>query len=136
MLRAKRRSSADWDWSGARAPGAVILVVTGLDDEALLDAIRACGVTGIHSKNTETEVLMDAIRAQVPGLRAVEARRLPPRQQQVLQLLAEGLTNKEIGRRLGIAPATVKIHVARLTGWLGAVNRTDAVVRAKAARLI
>ncbi len=120
----------------ARAPDAVILVVTGLQDDALLDEIRACGVAGVHSKNAEPRLLMEAIRDQVPGLRALEMRRLPPRQGQVLELLAEGLTNKEVARRLGISPATVKIHVARLTNWLGAVNRTDAVARAKKARLI
>ncbi|PZQ56804.1 MAG: hypothetical protein DI570_20660 [Phenylobacterium zucineum] len=79
---------------------------------------------------------MEAIRSHLPGLQALEARRLPQRQQQVLALLAEGLTNKEIALRLGISPATVKIHVARLTSWLGAVNRTDAVARAQKARLI
>ncbi len=120
----------------ARAPDAVIFVVTGIEDPQVLAAVRACGVAGIHSKNADPELLMAAIRAAAPGLQALEARRLPPRQRQVLALLAEGLTNKEIALRLGISPATVKIHVARLTAWLGAVNRTDAVVRAKTARMI
>lgn len=119
-----------------RAPRAVIFVVTGIEDPAVLEAVRACGVAGIHSKNADPELLMESIRAGVPGLQALEARRLPPRQGQVLALLAEGLTNKEIALRMGISPATVKIHVARLTSWLGAVNRTDAVVRAKTARMI
>lgn len=120
----------------ARAPEAVILVVTGLEDEALFTEIQAVGVAGIHSKNAEPRQLMDAIRDAVPGLQALEIKRLPPRQAQVLELLSEGLTNKEIARRLDISPATVKIHVARLTAWLGAANRTDAVARANKARLI
>lgn len=120
----------------ARAPRAMILVVTGLEDSDLLDRVRACGIDGIHSKNAEPHLLMEAIRACVPELQALEAKRLPPRQGQVLELLAEGLTNKEIARRLGISPATVKIHVARLTAWLGAANRTDAVARAQKARII
>jgi len=120
----------------ARAPDAVLLVVTGIADEAVLEAVRACGVAGIYSKNAEADLLMEAIRARVPGLQASEAASLPPRQREVLALLAEGLTNKEIAQRLGISPATVKIHVARLIGWLGAVNRTDAVARAQKARLI
>lgn len=120
----------------ARAPDAVVLVVTGIHDAAVLDAVRACGVAGVYSKNVEAELLMEAIGARVPGLQACEAARLPPRQREVLGLLAEGRTNKEIAQRLGISPATVKIHVARLTSWLGAVNRTDAVVRAKQARII
>lgn len=120
----------------ARAPQSVILVVTGLGDAALLDEIRTYGVEGVFSKAAEPGLLLEAIRASVPGLQALEARRLPPRQGQVLELIAEGLTNKEIARRLGISPATVKIHVARLSSWLGAVNRTDAAVRARRARMI
>lgn len=119
-----------------RAPEAAMLVVTGIEDEAVLAAVRACGVAGVYSKNAEAELLMEAIGARVPGLKACEAARLPPRQREVLGLLAEGLTNKEIARRLGISPATVKVHVARLSEWLGAVNRTDAVARAQKARII
>lgn len=119
-----------------RAPCATILVLTGLTDAGLLDEVRACGVAALFSKNTEAGVLIDAIAEAVPDLKAMEAQRLPRRQQEVLALLAEGLTNKEIALRLGISPATVKIHVARLTTWLGAVNRTDAVARAQRGRLI
>jgi DNA-binding NarL/FixJ family response regulator len=90
----------------------------------------------VYSKNADAELLMDAILARLPDLKTCEAARLPPRQREVLALLAEGQTNKEIALRLGISPATVKIHVARLTSWLGAVNRTDAVARAQKARLI
>jgi len=119
----------------ARAPDATILVVTGFTDEALLDAVRALGVV-VLSKNEDAERLIDAIAQALPALQGREASRLPVRQQQVLKLLAEGLTNKEIALQLGISPATVKIHVARLTSWLGAVNRTDAVARAQRARMV
>ena len=119
-----------------QAPNATLLVLTGLTDAALLQEVMACGVAELFSKNTEAEALIDAIAAAIPELRAMEATRLPPRQQEVLGLLGEGLTNKEIALRLEISPATVKIHVARLTSWLGAVNRTDAVARAQRGRLI
>jgi DNA-binding NarL/FixJ family response regulator len=120
----------------ARAPNAVLLVLTGLTDAALLEQVRTCGIAGLFSKNTEPAVLLEAIGDALPALRSLEAARLPPRQQEVLGLLAEGLTNKEIARRLDISPATVKIHVARVTSWLGAANRTDAVARAQRARII
>lgn len=120
----------------ARAPGAVVLVLTGLTDPALLADVRASGARDVFSKNADTDTLIAAIREALPDLQAMEAARLPPRQQEVLALLAEGLTNKEIALRMGISPATVKIHVARLSAWLGAVNRTDAVARAQRARLI
>ena len=55
---------------------------------------------------------------------------LTAREVQVLELLAEGLPNKAIARRLGIGDQTVKFHVAALSGKLGAANRTDAVRRA------
>lgn len=55
---------------------------------------------------------------------------LTPREVQVVELLAEGLPNKAIARRLGISDQTVKFHLASISGKLGAANRTDAVRRA------
>ena len=55
---------------------------------------------------------------------------LTPREREVLELLAEGLPNKAIATRLGVSDQTVKVHVAALSGKLGAANRTDAVRRA------
>jgi DNA-binding NarL/FixJ family response regulator len=54
---------------------------------------------------------------------------LTPREVQVLELLAEGMSNKAIAERLGISDQTVKFHVASISGKLGAANRTDAVRR-------
>ena len=48
----------------------------------------------------------------------------------MLELLAEGLSNKAIAARLGISDQTVKFHVASICGKLGAANRTEAVRRA------
>jgi DNA-binding NarL/FixJ family response regulator len=59
-----------------------------------------------------------------------DAEALTAREIQVLELLAEGLSNKGIGRRLDISDQTVKFHVAAITGKLGAANRTEAVRRA------
>lgn len=115
----------------ARAPDAALIVITGVDDLNLLDAVRGSGVSAVCSKNTEPAVLMNTIVAQVPGLLALEPKGLPPRQLQVLRLMAEGMTNKQIAQRLGISPATVKTHMARLAEGLSAINRTDAVARAK-----
>jgi DNA-binding NarL/FixJ family response regulator len=52
---------------------------------------------------------------------------LTPRELDVLHVLAEGLPNKAIARRLGISDQTVKFHLASICGKLGAQNRTDAV---------
>lgn len=55
---------------------------------------------------------------------------LTPREVEVLEELAEGLSNKAIAARLGISDQTVKFHVAAICGKLGAANRTEAVRRA------
>jgi DNA-binding NarL/FixJ family response regulator len=80
----------------------------------------------------KSDVRADAI-LMVPG-EDLEEMALPEpltsREVQVLELLAEGLSNKAIAARLGISDQTVKFHVASITGKLGAANRTDAVRRA------
>ncbi len=52
---------------------------------------------------------------------------LTPREVEVLALVAEGLSNKEIGQRLGTAGGTVKIHIQNVLAKLGAADRTHAV---------
>jgi DNA-binding NarL/FixJ family response regulator len=61
---------------------------------------------------------------------------LTPRELQVLQLVAQGLPNKGIARRLGISENTAKFHVASLCGKLGASSRTEAVTIAARGGLI
>lgn len=67
---------------------------------------------------------MDPDRLEVPD------EPLTPREHDVLELVAEGLSNKAIGARLGISDQTVKFHVASICGKLGVANRTEAVRRA------
>ena len=104
--------------------------------------------------NIEDKVLADrlaALLANVPGLQLVNAGEsadvtvalsdgvsapadddvlLTPRELEVLALLAEGLSNKAIARRLGISVHTAKFHVGALIDKLDAVGRTDAVAHA------
>lgn len=70
-------------------------------------------------------ILIAAPRADAHGAELVEP--LTIREGEVLELLAEGLSNKAIAARLGISDQTVKFHVASIGGKLGAANRTDAV---------
>jgi two-component system, NarL family, nitrate/nitrite response regulator NarL len=71
-------------------------------------------------------MLLPAAYSPEPAI-AVE---LTAREQEVLQLLAEGLPNKAIARRLEISEHTVKFHVNAILGKLNAQSRTEAVVRA------
>jgi DNA-binding CsgD family transcriptional regulator len=104
--------------------------------------------------NIEDRVLADrvaALLANVPGLRLVRGNEsadvalvaptvvsvsadgdvpLTPRELEVLTLLAEGMSNKAIARRLGISVHTAKFHVGALIDKLDAVGRTDAVAQA------
>ncbi len=63
--------------------------------------------------------------------RARESLGLTPAETTVLAELAAGRSNKEIAARLGISPNTVKTHVARVLGKLGARRRTEAILRAR-----
>ncbi len=67
---------------------------------------------------------------------AIAAEALTPRELQVLQLVAQGLPNKGIARRLGISENTAKFHVASVCGKLGASSRTEAVTIAARRGLI
>ena len=73
-------------------------------------------------------ILLAPARQTAGDTRLVEP--LTTRETDVLELLAEGLSNKAIAARLGISDQTVKFHVASIGGKLGAANRTDAVRRA------
>ncbi len=134
------------------APETKVLVVTGThDDSILLDLIDG-GVAGFAEKTANGRVIVAAIELVLAGGRyfpprlaeAAAAGRGAPnptavlsvRQSEVLALVAEGLGNKEIARRLGVAPGTIKTHVAQAIAAVGGVNRTDAAIRARRQGLI
>ncbi len=127
-----------------------VLVLTTYDTEGdILRAIEA-GASGYLLKDAEPEQLADAIRRTAAGdtvLAPVVASRLMRRLQrptteltsrelEVLQLAAEGLTNRQIAQRLFVSEATVKSHLVHVFGKLGVDNRTGAVSRARTTGLI
>jgi DNA-binding CsgD family transcriptional regulator len=69
-------------------------------------------------------------------MRVRHAERLTPREREIVVLLAAGLSNREIGERLGIAERTVKFHVGEILARLGASNRAQAVAIAQARGLV
>ncbi len=76
-----------------------------------------------------TAPIIDMPAAMPPG-------RLTRRQIEVLGLLCEGRSNKEIARELGVAPGTVKTHIEQTLAAMGAANRTDAAVKARTLGLV
>ena len=123
------------------------LILTSFDDdEALVNAILA-GASGYVLKQVDETALVNGIRAVRLGqslidptvaMRVVERMRtgnspdglpgLTEVESQILDLIAEGLTNKQIGERLYLAEKTVKNHVTSLLAKLGVQRRTQAAV--------
>jgi DNA-binding NarL/FixJ family response regulator len=129
-------------------------VVALLASEALAAEAWQAGLRGLLTREAGAEALLAALQAVVQGLAVIDpalaAALLPsrereaeapvepltPREEEVLQLLADGLANKAIALQLGISEHTVKFHVNAILGKLGAQSRTEAVVRATRLGLI
>ncbi|MGZ8998082.1 MAG: response regulator transcription factor, partial [Allosphingosinicella sp.] len=71
-----------------------------------------------------------------PNEKAMRYLGISAREGRVLELLAEGHSNKEIARLLGISPNTVKTHVASLFGKLDSTRRTQAIQKARALEIL
>lgn len=120
-------------------PAARFVMLTVHDAEEDIHRAVTAGVKAFLAKDADASELADAIRAVHQGgtyfpariVERLENRQARPelsaREVEVLEELARGRTNKEIAAALGIAPATVKIHVARILEKLGALDRTQAV---------
>ncbi len=144
-----------------RLPRQRVLILTtfGLD-EYIIEALRA-GASGFLLKDAPTREVVDAVRAVAAGdavlapavtrqLLDQVGRRLPAavsrtpeglaeltdREQQVLRLLAVGLSNNEIAEALVVSEPTVKTHVSNLLGKLGLRDRVQAVIYAYESGLI
>ncbi|MFE2234629.1 response regulator [Streptomyces sp. JL2001] len=136
----------------SRMPELACLMLTSFDDEdALLDAIMA-GAAGYVLKQIKGSDLVSAVRTVATGqsmldpattarlmrsLRDPEAARPPEderlavlseRERSVLGLIGEGLTNRQIAKRLHLSEKTVKNHISRLLGKLGVERRVQAAV--------
>jgi DNA-binding NarL/FixJ family response regulator len=145
-IEATRRLAA-----AAHAPRVLILTTFDLD-QYVYEALRA-GASGFLLKDASAEELLQAVRVVAAGeallspsitrrLIADYARRPPPnerpaaldeltpRELEVLRLIARGLSNRDIARKLVLGDATIKTHVARIFAKLDLHDRTQAVVLA------
>ena len=142
-IEATRRVTSD-------RPEVRVVVLTSFSDrERILDALDA-GAVGYLLKDADPDELLRGVQAAARGesplapkaARAVLAARaetrpaaeLTAREQEVLDLLAEGLANKQIARRLGIAEKTVKAHLTSVFQRIGVTDRTQAALWAQRQR--
>ena len=109
-----------------------IRLALNIEDKVLADRLAAllANVPGLQLVSTgESADVTVALSDDVPAP-ADDDVLLTPRELEVLALLAEGMSNKAIARRLGISVHTAKFHVGALIDKLDAVGRTDAVAHA------
>jgi len=153
-LAATRRISADGQLADVR----VVILTTFELDEYVFEAIRS-GASGFLVKDTEPDELVQAVRVVAggdallsPGVTrrligefAARAKaphdtggldELTDREQEVLALVADGLSNTEIAKRLYLSPATAKTHVSRVMIKLRARDRAQLVVIAYESGLV
>lgn len=138
-------STTEIEEGAAVAPLQPIVVLGPVSDEGRLIAALSGRPWGYLPRDASGERLAAAVRAVSNGLVALDPEmasrvvgravlssddagdELTPREREVLQLIAMGLSNKAIASRLAISEHTVKFHVASILGRLGATSRTDAV---------
>ena len=128
----------------ARFPEVQIVALTSFDDESLAQRALEAGAIGYLFKDADEDELVSAIRLASKGrgvvapeaVQALVARsnddesyevRLTEREQEILRMVAKGLTNPQIAERLVISVSTVNFHVHNVLDKLGAKTRTEAV---------
>jgi len=126
----------------ARYPESRFVVLTTYEGDEDIHRAFEAGARGYVIKGMPYQTLIDALLRvhsggrflPPPVVRALESRMpdsdLSPREQEVLQLLVNGRSNKEIASELGITNATVKCHVSTILMRLNVSDRTQAVVAA------
>jgi DNA-binding NarL/FixJ family response regulator len=134
----------------AQCPGARVLVLTAHEDAGHIIPLLEAGAIGYLPKTVSLNELLDAIRAASrgesilpPSVASVVVRHLAgaterpaepdltAREMEVLRLLAQGLTNYQIARRLGLSARTVEAHLTHIYTKLNVGSRTEAALLAQ-----
>ena len=138
-----------------RFPAIQVIALTSFEEEELVQRAMAAGAISYLYKNVEEEELIDTIRAAHEGrsVLATEAIQalvnqanaredldsvdlLTPREEEILTLIAQGMTNPQIAERLVISTSTVHFHVHNILAKLQVQTRTEAVAVAIKKKLI
>lgn len=126
-----------------RAGEVPVVVFSGSEDRGDIREAIHCGARGFIPKSSANPVLIAALKLVLSGgtyippdllddtpqaakPRAGDSNLLTRRQLEVIGLIARGMTNKEIGRELGLSPGTVRSHLAAIFDALNVSNRTEA----------
>jgi DNA-binding NarL/FixJ family response regulator len=118
-----------------------VVVLTAFSDRVQVLAALDAGARGYLLKDAEPDELLRGIRAAARGESPLDPRAahavltrqtvgaaLTTREREVLQLVAEGLPNKQIARALGISEKTVKAHMTKIFAAIGVTDRTAAAL--------
>ncbi len=136
-------------------PEIKIIVLTVFEDSDRIKSAMESGADGYLLKDADGEALLQAIQAAHRGEMPLNPRiarylfgggkghlspdgvgRLTAREKEVLQLVAKGWSNRDVGQALNLAEGTVKVHVSNILGKLNASSRTEAAVWAAQVGLI
>ena len=138
------------------SPGIGVLIITMFEDDTSVFAAMRAGARGYLLKGAAGEETVRAIRAVADGeaifspsvaRRVIQYFQAPPvsqpqifpeltdREREVLDVIAQGLTNAAIAERLTLSPKTVRNHVSNIFGKLQVAGRAEAIIRARDAGL-
>ena len=130
---------------GREAPTVPRVLISGREDAVTLGRVHRSGVSGFVAKSWPPAALIHVIDRVLeggsafeppPSSGAAEADGLTLRQLEVLSLLSQGKSNKDIGRRLGIADRTVRAHLTEVFQAVGASSRIQAILNAQRMGLV
>lgn len=136
-----------------KCPFAQVIILSSFHDSKLVQGAVQAGAIGYLIKGVSGDALCEAIRAAAAGKPALDAEALrdlvqpaerktglgndlTDREQDVLQLLAAGMSNPEIAAQLHLSVSAVKYHVSNILSKLGVTNRTEAVTIALDQKLV
>lgn len=143
-----------------KTSGARLVIISATEDSRSIRKSMEYGISGYIPKRSDTKVLTGALKlildggtylppsvldtahlgnaysVHKPGGFYAKSKTLTNRQSQVLELVAQGMSNKQIAYEIGMSEATVKLHINALLRAVGATNRTQAVITAQKMGLI